>query len=382
MTLLTMSLRNMIRRPMRSVLTIIAMAVAVGAVVSLVGISRGFEDSFMDLYRSAGIDVVVVRAGVQERINSTLDAKLANDIEKVPGVRLAIPSLMDMISFEEQRLYTVPIRAAPPGAPVFERLKFIEGRQMRAGDERVAVLGRTLAEQLHKHVGDVIKLYDVEDYLVIGIFDADSLFDNASLSVPLADLQRIMGRPNQVNGFTVDVDHPNDASEVDRVVHAIDALKDAKGKPLKLTALSAKDHVQSITQIRMAHAMSWLTSAIALVIGAVGVLNTMFMSVFERTREIGVLRAIGWKKHRVVRMILSESLAMSLVGAVVGAIGAVLLTRLLSDLPAARGLIAGRISWEVIGQGILLAVLVGVVGVAYPAYRGAQIVPTEALRHE
>ena len=55
---------------------------------------------------------------------------------------------------------------------------------------------------------------------------------------------------------------------------------------------------------------------------------------------------------------------------------------LLSDLPAARGLIAGRISWEVIGQGILLAVLVGVVGVAYPAYRGAQIVPTEALRHE
>jgi putative ABC transport system permease protein len=81
-------------------------------------------------------------------------------------------------------------------------------------------------------------------------------------------------------------------------------------------------------------------------------------------------------------MILSESLAMSLVGAVVGAIGAVLLTRLLSDLPAARGLIAGRISWEVIGQGILLAVLVGVVGVAYPAYRGAQIVPTEALRHE
>ena len=62
MTLLTMSLRNMIRRPMRSVLTIIAMAVAVGAVVSLVGISRGFEDSFLDLYRSAGIDVVVVRA--------------------------------------------------------------------------------------------------------------------------------------------------------------------------------------------------------------------------------------------------------------------------------------------------------------------------------
>jgi putative ABC transport system permease protein len=291
------------------VLTIIAMAVAVGAVVSLVGISRGFEDSFLDLYRSAGIDVVVVRAGVQERINSTLDAKLAKDIEKVPGVRLAVPSLMDMISFEDQGLYTVPIRAAPPGAPVFDHLKMIEGRQMRAGDERVAVLGKTLAEQLHKHVDDVIKLYDVEDYKVIGIFDADSLFDNASLSIPLADLQRIMGRPNQVNGFTVDV-------------KAIDELKDARGKPLKLTALSAKDHVQSITQIRMAHAMSWLTSVIALVIGTVGVLNTMFMSVFERTREIGVLRAIGWKKHRVVRMILSESLAMSLAGAVVGAFGA------------------------------------------------------------
>jgi putative ABC transport system permease protein len=325
---------------------------------------------------------VVVRAGVQERINSTLDAKLSKAIEGVPGVRIAVPSLMDMISFEDRGLYTVPIRAAPPGTPVFAHLKMIAGRQMRPGDERVAVLGKTLAEQLEKHVGDVIKLYDVEDYKVIGIFNANSLFDNASLTIPLADLQRIMGRPNQVNGFTVEVNHPEKSEEVQQVVKAIDALKDAKGKLLKLTALPAKDHVQSITQIRMAHAMSWITSVIALVIGAVGVLNTMFMSVFERTREIGVLRAIGWKKHRVVRMILSESLAMSMVGAVVGAIGAVLLTRLLSNLPAARGLIASRISWEVIMQGMLLALLVGVAGVAYPAYRGAQIVPTEALRHE
>ena len=69
--------------------------------------------------------------------------------------------------------------------------------------------------------------------------------------------------------------------------------------------------------------MAWVTSAVALVIGAVGMLNTMVMSVFERTREIGILRAIGWGRWRVVRMILMESILLSLTGGMVGTAGAI-----------------------------------------------------------
>src|SRR5262249_5390276 len=140
--------------------------------------------------------------------------------------------------------------------------------------------------------------------------------------------------------------------------------------------------VHGSLHIRMAHAMAWLTSVIALFIGAVSMLNTMIMSVLERVREIGILRAIGWRSSRVVRMVLGESLLLSLAGAAVGTVGAVLLTRWLTTLPTVNGLISGMVSPWVVAQGLLMALAVWLVGGTYPAWRAARMLPTEALRHE
>jgi putative ABC transport system permease protein len=126
--------------------------------------------------------------------------------------------------------------------------------------------------------------------------------------------------------------------------------------------------------------MAWIVSAIAVFIGSIGVLNTMVMSVIERTREIGTLRAIGWKRHRVMRMILWESVILSVGGAILGVILAVLLMRALSNLSWTSGLIAGSTSPGVIFQGVAIAILVGVLGAIYPAYRAAGLSPMEALR--
>lgn len=95
-----------------------------------------------------------------------------------------------------------------------------------------------------------------------------------------------------------------------------------------------------------------------------------------------MLRAIGWGKRRIVRMILSESIVMSVVGATVGTLGAIGLTKFLSGQAPVSGLIAGDIAWDVVAEGFLLAIVVGVAGAAYPAYRGARLLPTEALRHD
>ena len=148
--------------------------------------------------------------------------------------------------------------------------------------------------------------------------------------VLLTDLQRFMGREGQVSGFAIVVDHPDDKAEIERIRHDIEAL----GKNIEATPTA--EFVNSTTEIRFIRAMAWVTSAVALVIGAVGMLNTMVMSVFERTREIGILRAIGWGRWRVVRMILMESILLSLTGGVVGTAGAVALTHVLGQ-PARRG---------------------------------------------
>ena len=110
-----------------------------------------------------------------------------------------------------------------------------------------------------------------------------------------------------------------------------------------LEVSKSSDFVKGVQLIRMSRAVAWLTSAIALIIGAIGMLNTMIMSVFERTKEIGTLRAIGWKRSRIVRMVVGESMLLSVGGAILGSIGGVLLAKLLTKLPAASGLVSGEV---------------------------------------
>src|SRR5690606_7758613 len=103
-------------------------------------------------------------------------------------------------------------------------------------------------------------------------------------------------------------------------------------------AMPAADFVRNVSQIQVGRAVAWLISAIALFIGAIGVLNTMVMSVYERTREIGTLRAIGWSKSRIVRMVLGESLLLSIAGGIAGSAAGVGLAKALSNLRNVSGI--------------------------------------------
>ena len=127
---------------------------------------------------------------------------------------------------------------------------------------------------------------------------------------------------------------------------------------------------------------AWLVSIVTLFISGILVLNTMFMAVFERTREIGILRAIGWRPSRVLRMILLESILLSVGGGIVGTLGGLGLIKLLSYIPTVQGIVQQAISVDIVVKGFAIAIIVGLIGAAYPAYRGSSLLPTEALRHE
>ncbi len=370
-------LKNVIRRRVRSGLTIIGMAVAVGAVVALVGVSNSTERSFMEVYRQHQVAIIVQQRGAKQRLTSVMDFDLGAKIKAIPGVKDVNPGLVDFTSLEELGSDAVVVQGWEAGAPLMRKLDILPGgRLLKADDVSCVLLGERLAEALGKKVGDKIPLFESGDFTVVGVFQSPISYETSSMVLLLPDLQRFMGRQGKVSGFAVFVDHPEDQEEVRRICKEIMELGP------RIEAKSADESVSSTTEIRFIRATSWVTSAIAIIIGTVGMLNTMIMSVSERTKEIGILRAIGWRQTRIIRMILIESVLMSLCGGVLGTIGAVGLTRLLGRHPAVAGLIDTRITPEILAFGLFSALCVGLIGAAYPAYRGAQLLPTEALRHE
>jgi putative ABC transport system permease protein len=376
MRFLFIVLKNTVRRPLRSLLTIIAIAIAVGSVVSLVGIASGFEETFLTLYKNAGVDLIVVRAGAKQRLTSTLEESLGEKIKKIPGVREVIPGLADVVSFEEFGLYGVLVQGWVPETKVFDHIKVVSGRALKRDDQKAVMLGTVLAKNLGKKVGDRLNIFGNEDYPIVGIYRSSNIFEEGAMIIPLSQLQRLMDRPGQVTGFSILLEYPNDKAAVGRIRHEIEKMGTS------LTVLTTDEHVKSVTEIQLAKAMAWLTSSVALLIGFFGIMNTMIMSVHERTREIGILRAIGWRRYRVVRMILLESIVLSVVGAVVGSVGAFLLVRILTRVPTVSGLISGRIHPVFVLYGLLIALVVGFIGGLLPAYRASKMLPTVALRYE
>jgi putative ABC transport system permease protein len=193
-----------------------------------------------------------------------------------------------------------------------------------------------------------------------------------------------MDREGQVTGFFVVADDVENKDElIKQLQHEIEKLTDDEGKTLGLSAMPTQDHVKSTIELRIVQGMAWSTSVIALFIGVIGMLNTMMISVFERMREIGALRALGWPKSLVVRMILLETFFLALAGAGLGMLGSIALIRFLNEFQAASGLIIPpSISPELMLKALLLAVVAGMLGATYPAYVAARLLPTEAVRHD
>ena len=367
--------KNLARRPFRSGLTIVGLALAVAAVVALVGISRGFEYSFTDLYRHRRIDLVVQRTGAMMQLSSTIEERLASRVAGLPEVRRVIAALLDVVALEKFDLLAVLVNGWPADSPALRDIKVQTGRMLQAGDMGKVILGHVLAANTGKHVGDRIEIYS-EQFEVVGIFQSLNVYENGAIFMLLPELQRLMDRPGQVSAILVQAKNPDDPQEIERLRKQIEKLSP------NITATPVTQFVRNVSQIRVARVAAAVISGIAIVIGAIGVLNTMVMSVFERVGEIGTLRAIGWSKKRVIGMILGEATLLSGFAAAGGILLGVAIIRLIRYWPTVAGFVAGGASVSVILQGCIIALTMGLIGALYPAMWATRLWPVEALRRK
>ncbi len=141
----------------------------------------------------------------------------------------------------------------------------------------------------------------------------------------------------------------------------------------ELTVTVASDYEGGEQWTAMLQGFAWGIAAIAILIGGLGMMSAMVMSVMERTREIGTLRAVGWSRGRILRMILGEAVALSLVGGILAVMLGIGLSWAAAQIPGAGAFLEGNLSLGIVFQGMVTALALGLVGGLYPAWTAANL---------
>ncbi len=248
--------------------------------------------------------------------------------------------------------------------------KLVEGRAIQRPNE--IILGKIAADTYKVHTGGVISLYD-NRYKIVGIFETGVTYEDGGGVLALREAQRLLGRPRSVTFIFVDVRDPSQAPEI------VAALN--RRFPEARASLSS-DFAQSTNDIASTMAMTNAIRFLAILVGGIVVANTMIMSIYERTREIGTLRAVGWPRLRIITQILQESLYLCLFAALFGAILGVLLLTAVALIPGVNQFIAPAWQLQTFVVAIGVALILGLLGGLYPAWRASRLQPVEALRYE
>jgi putative ABC transport system permease protein len=362
--------KNLLRQKVRTLLTVLGISVGITTVVALGVVTEGMKQTSGELIRTGGSDFMVAQDGAADFSFSAVPESDWARIARRPDVAAAVGVLYNFVSVGSNAYFPeMGVRPDQLGGIIGKPLV---GRLLSGAPNEV-VLGAGAASALGVSVGDRVELSG-RSARVAGSFRSSSTYENNGGYMPLATVQRIASKPGVVTAVYVQVTR---GADPERVAAAIE-----RDEPTLASIASVDDYGKVDQGIAIIDAVQLAISLLAVGIGAIGVTNTMVMSVFERTREIGILRAVGWSRRRILGTVIGESVTLCTLAAVVGVVLGVAASRAIMLVPSISSFLAPVYAPQVFVRAVAIALVVGLAGAAYPAVRATRLTPMEALRHE
>ncbi len=363
-----MAAQSLWQRTTRTLLTLVTIGLTVGAILTLESVINGVSNEMTSLI-GADSEIVIRQADIADTSLSAIDESTADRISALPEVYSVSGMVMNAVMLPETGGFLLLLGYAPNERAI-QNFKIIEGQPLTSNHQ--IILGSVVAEANGKKVGQTMDVAG-QRYKIVGIFESGSGWENMSAIITLRDAQAFAGRPRKVTILMVDLE---DARKTEVLVDEINLrFPDVHAAP-------SGEFVDQMPDMENADGMLNGISFLALIVGGLGVLNTMLMSILERTREIGVLRALGWGRREVLSLILREALLLGVLGGLASIIIGVLLAYLLTLAPLVGSVLQPEWTLGVFIRALSIALLLGIFGGLFPAYRATRMQPVEALRYE
>jgi putative ABC transport system permease protein len=351
---------NLWRHAGRTAATAIGIALGVATIVALLSVGSGLRRSAEGLVHLGQADLGIFQAKVADPTASVLPASLAARLERRPDVAAATPMLL-LIEAVRQDPAAVVFGVDPAGF-VHDRAVVTDGTP-RLGPDGV-MLGDRLAAELRARPGAEVRIQR-RRFVVSGVYHTGIFFEDSGAMIDLGAAQRLAHRRGDATTVAVQL-----APEVH---HA--AAKRALRRDLPGTQIigTGDDAVRAGANGRLIGKATSLVGALALIVGGLGVANTMAMAVLERQRELALLSAVGWRRTRIAALVLGEGIATSLLGAALGLLLGVIGAGKLNDALGVSAVVSPHVTVRSLWQGLVIGVAIGILGGLYPAWRGTSV---------